>query len=464
VTFLLIGFVLVRTAIPGPLQFCRHDLFRLILGAGIGAGIVSCCLFLSLAIGIPVQFLEDTVLVVGATAALTRCRTAKCTFCCANVPTAPTRTTAAVGVLFVFVLLCTMGIFLLLSAQSPHGAWDAWAIHNLHARFLFRGATHWTDVFDPELGASHPDYPLLLPAFIASEWKAIGSDATGVPTAVAFLFTFGTVGVLTASIWLLRGTLQGLLAGAMLLGTPFFVIDQGPAQIADVPLAYFFVTALALLALYEQRPQSPGLAVLAGTSAALAAWTKNEGLLLFVSVILAYSVAIAIRRRWSDWRIMAGFALGAAPFLAVVLYFKLMFAPANRVVTVQSLIPDNILDFWRYHKVAETFALYLWGFGGLALSPILFLVAYLFIVRLRPATEIPLHVRAGSLSVLFAGAGYFMMYVSTAPALLDDLINSSLDRLLLHLWPAAILVAFSAARDHSWTNRSRRQTTPCRIW
>jgi hypothetical protein len=39
-----------------------------------------------------------------------------------------------------------------------------------------------------------------------------------------------------------------------------------------------------------------------------------------------------------------------------------------------------------------------------------------------------------------------MMYVSTAPALLDDLINSSLDRLLLHLWPAAILVAFSAAR------------------
>jgi hypothetical protein len=38
------------------------------------------------------------------------------------------------------------------------------------------------------------------------------------------------------------------------------------------------------------------------------------------------------------------------------------------------------------------------------------------------------------------------MYVSTAAWLLDWLINSSLDRLLLHLWPAAILVAFSAAR------------------
>jgi hypothetical protein len=236
VTFLLIGFVLVRTAIPGPLRFCRHDLFRLILGAGIGAGIVSCCLFLSLAIGIPVQFLKDTVLVVGATAALTRCRTAKCTFCCANVPTAPTRTTAAVGVLFVFVLLCTMGIFLLLSAQSPHGAWDAWAIHNLHARFLFRGATHWTDVFDPELGASHPDYPLLLPAFIASEWKALGSDATGVPRrgGVSFYFrdSWRTYCLDLAIAW----NVAGATCGCHAPGNAFFRHRPGAGSNCGCPV------------------------------------------------------------------------------------------------------------------------------------------------------------------------------------------------------------------------------------
>jgi hypothetical protein len=445
-TFVLIGFALVRTLIPGPPRFCRHDWFRLILGAGIGSGVVSCCLFLSLATGIPLEFLENTLLAVGAIAAFTRCRTAKCTFCCTTAPTGPRRVTAAVGVLFVVVLFCTMGVFLLVSVQSPHGAWDAWAIHNLRARFLFRGETHWTDVLSPELDFSHPDYPLLLPGFVAREWKAIGSEAIGVPAAVAFLFTFGTVGVLTASIYLLRGRMQGLLAGAVLLGTPYFVIDLGPAQMADVPLAYFLVTTLALLALYEHRPQSPGLPVLAGTSVALAGWTKNEGLLLLVSVALAYSVAVAILRRWSNWRMMAGFALGAAPVLAVVLYFKLVFAPANYVLTQQSLGPDNILALWRYRKVAETFALHLWRFGGLALSPLLFVVAYLFIVRLRPAKQIPLYVPAGALSVLFAGAGYFVMFVSTAAWLLDELINTTLDRLLLHLWPAAILVAFSAAR------------------
>src|SRR5262245_40880453 len=196
-TFVLIGFALVRTLIPGPPRFCRHDWFRLILGAGIGSGMVSCCFFLSLAIGVPVEFLENTLLAVGAIAAFTRCRTAKCTFCGTTVPTGPRRVTAAVGVLFVVVLFCTMGVFVLLSVQSPHGWWDAWGNWNLRARFLFRGETHWTDVLSPYL--AHPDYPLLLPGFVAREWKAIGSDTIGVPAAVAFLFTFGTVGVLTAS-------------------------------------------------------------------------------------------------------------------------------------------------------------------------------------------------------------------------------------------------------------------------
>ena len=46
----------------------------------------------------------------------------------------------------------------------PHGSVDAWAIWNVHARFLFRGsAGGWQNMFVPAEMQGHPDYPLLVP-------------------------------------------------------------------------------------------------------------------------------------------------------------------------------------------------------------------------------------------------------------------------------------------------------------
>src|ERR1700682_5648010 len=76
---------------------------------------------------------------------------------------------------FVFVAAAASA-FILLGFKEPHGAWDAWSIWNLHARFLARGGAQWTVLFSKQLNWSQPGYPLLLPAIIAQFWTLLRSE------------------------------------------------------------------------------------------------------------------------------------------------------------------------------------------------------------------------------------------------------------------------------------------------
>src|ERR1051325_8650528 len=136
------------------------------------------------------------------------------------------------------------------SLKNPHGAWDAWALHNLKARFIYRAGADWQLTFSSAMAWSYPDYPVLIPLTIAGCWSLIGSDTVIIPVLVAMLFTVATVGVAYSSLAILRSPSQGKLAGLTLLGTPFF-INHGANQYADIPLAYFFLATLALLSLQD---------------------------------------------------------------------------------------------------------------------------------------------------------------------------------------------------------------------
>ena len=158
--------------------------------------------------------------------------------------------------------------------KDPLGDWDAWAIWNQRARFFFRAGDQWQQAFAPIF--YHPDYPLLVPSSNARLWSYLGAEATWAPWLLGVLFTFATLGVLTAGLWRLRSRSQGLLAGMVLLGmVPF--LQRGAWQYADVPLAFYILAAVLLLLLYDaaERPQA-ALLVLSGLMAGLAAWTEER--------------------------------------------------------------------------------------------------------------------------------------------------------------------------------------------
>ena len=96
---------------------------------------------------------------------------------------------------------------------------------------------------------------------------------------------------------MIRGRSQAMLGGLMLTGTPYFLI-HGASQYADVPLGFFFLATLTLFCLQDRFPKhSRGVLVLAWMTAGMAAWTKNEGLLFLLAIVVA---RFAVSRR--DWR------------------------------------------------------------------------------------------------------------------------------------------------------------------
>jgi hypothetical protein len=323
---------------------------------------------------------------------------------------------------------------------APHGDWDAWASWNMKARMIYLGGDHWRDVFSGLLPDAVPEYPLLLPLSVAGLWLTVGSPAAIAPALLAAAFGCATVLTLGSGLSLLRSKSQGLLAGAVLAATPFFVIHES-SQYADVPLAYFFLATLVLLALYDREPDSR-LLLMAGLTAGLAAWTKNEGLVFLVAV--AASRLIFTRRR----RVLLWYLAGAAPPMIMFVYLKWFLASAsNQMVVGQGLHStlDRVADISRYRIIGNAFVDQFARVGDWPISILLLLFLYAVVQGFRDKAERGPGLRPLSAILILMLAAYFGFYLIT-PFDLQFHLQVSLNRLMMQLWPSALFVYFLTVR------------------
>jgi len=340
-------------------------------------------------------------------------------------------------ILFIFALLT----FIFLSLRNPHGNWDAWAIWNMRARFIFRGREHWKDAFTNLLDWSHPDYPLLIPLTIARIWKYIGSESCVVPTLLAMFFTFSTILLIFSSLNILRSKSQGYLAGIVLLGTSC-LIKHGASQYADVPLGFFFVATLILFTFYDRLPiKYNRILILTGITVGLSAWTKNEGLLFLLVVVIARSLVIIPIQGWKNFfRQIFIFLLGLIPILIIILYFKTNIAPPNDLLSSQGLKTfDRLIDFSRYFQISKAYIII-----SITFMPLL-LIVYLFIVGISREKKDKVSTNTSLIILSLMLTGYFFIFVVT-PYDLNWHLGSALDRLFLQLWPSFIFYFFMIVR------------------
>lgn len=342
--------------------------------------------------------------------------------------------------------------------RTASGVWDAWAIWNLRARFLFRGNEHWGDAFSPSLAWSHPDYPLMLPGSVARLWTYAGADSRLAPMLLTLAFTLITALVLIGGLWTLRGRLHAALGGLLLLSTPFY-LQMGVAQISDLPLACYALVTLVLLCLSETSARPRSLLMLAGLTAGMAAWTKNEGLLFLVALAAAWVLVGLYRREWTlEWRRLPSLALGLLPFMLLVVYFKLNLAPPNDIMEPQGGASTlaKLLDPERYRIIFREYGhQYLhWGQGAMVI-----LTAFLLLMGLKSPFRANRAQQVGLVGLVLSFAGYFAIYAITPRDLYWHLI-SSLDRLLLHMWPSALLIGFLLVREQPlpWAAEGRAIT------
>jgi hypothetical protein len=411
----LLGWLLC-TAFPD--RAARPRLERLLLdcgaGAMIGIGLTSCLFFLLRGAGLA----AEGVILAWAAYRVIRGRNA-------SKPAGESAPLVAAA-LIVTVGTATFGMMSAWDA-NPHGGWDAWAIWNLRARFLAAGIYSAPLAWSPLLGSTtHPEYPLILSAFVARGWALSHSLSQGVPMATSYLCWLALVAMVTGGVAALRGRTLGLLAGLVIVASPS-LLHEVPMQMADVPLAAYFAGAVVFLLL--DRP------VLAGILAGFAPWTKDEGWLF----LLVFLIVSAVFKRQAVLRALAG----ALPVTLLAAVFKLWFAHGSSLVS--SGVPGmahRLADAGRYGMVLAAF-----GRESIAMRagwyhPILPLIALALTLGIERR-------RDALLTFSLAGAllaGYFAVYLIT-PNDLRWQLGTSLYRLLVQVWPIVVIGLMLAMKD-----------------
>jgi len=351
--------------------------------------------------------------------------------------------------IFLILLIFSLASFLLKSfGDSPHGKWDAWAIWNFRARWFFRGGDQWAYALSDYVTDSHPDYPLLLPVSVFRAWHLFGKDAVTIPILVAGFYTYGSIILVWSAVALLRGPNQGYLAAIMMLLSTK-LIKVGAHQYSDLPLAFYILSTIILFSLKQRYPAAAlRMMYLAGLTTSCAFWTKNEGVVFGVFVVLVHFAGdMVINDRRRSIKEFSVFLLGSTPVLGALILFKLKFAPPNDIVNLNSLsyFWHNLFNFDRWHIVLAAFAeeIFLFNDGAFIL-----LALYLSISGIDKTLLKDRHYLAQTAVLVLMLGCYFLTYVIFSHNNLDDLrwhLSSSLDRLVVHIWPALVFLIFYCA-------------------
>ncbi|MBI5722455.1 MAG: glycosyltransferase family 39 protein [Planctomycetes bacterium] len=456
----LAGFGAVCLFYPGePLR--KNFLLKACLGYGAGAGLTSILYFINLACGAGLQehayIIEPVLAIVLLGAAVfvsMRARPAAGkTADSAGTPISAGESSPGRRMRWIFpaLLLCVAvlaaGRFSILANANPHGQWDAWGIWNLHARYLYE-ADEWKGMFEKENSNSHPDYPLLLPASVARVWSYACDRPQSAPILIGLGFGVCTALLMFCAVRASCGAPAAAVACAIVLGSPGLVA-QSASQYADIPFAYYLLCAAVLLT-QAQAGRERLKFLLAGLMLGLACWLKNEGLLC-LAVLSAMMILFgpSVRQWRSSIKAVLLVLVGTLPGLAAAIYYKFALAPDNYLQT--SLggtgLSAKLFDPQRYLKILSSVGVELinqdaWGIAGCAAVLIILLAAFgLRKPPVGPQTVGPRAARPILPAVLLILAGYCAVYLIT-PFDVDWQLKTSLQRVMLHVWPMAVFAVF----------------------
>lgn len=337
--------------------------------------------------------------------------------------------------------------------HRPLGSYDGMGIWTYRALQWFRSG----EAFPETIGLlleSKPGYPLLVPGLITSQFSIWGGESAAIAVATGWFFVVGIGAVTYVAVVRWRAPSVALAAVALMLSTPM-VWRWAFAQSADLPLAYLtLATAVGLTDLVLGSRQ--GKQKIGGTSRTvppwltgfflgLMVWTKNEGMVFALILIVVFAASIWIRRDGFELRGWVAVALGALPGVLATVSFKHLWVATGEIDRYLGPgLVSRLTDPTRWWEVAAAFAGQLtpgsgealWGGTWLALAGLLVIRA----VERRPGGRgrpALFYGAAFGLCLGFDAAAYLM-----TPEPLSWHLRTSLDRLLLQIVPLAVVAVF----------------------
>jgi len=214
------------------------------------------------------------------------------------------------------------------------------------------------------------------------------------------------------------------------------VMVNGAAQCADIPLAMFFLSAIACIFFYFQTKRT-ALIILGTVLAGLSIWVKNEGMmffLIYVATLLGYFLYK------KDYRVFLKIAICSIPIVICSCLYKKLTGTQNDLV--QGLVIGKTYKFAfeanRYFVVISTF-----------ISMILkkFLIFFTLVILALKGFKIKSGQKTSYIlsTIIFIACvlGYFVVYI-VAPHDITWIVENSMERIILQILPVFLfLVAVS---------------------
>ncbi len=300
------------------------------------------------------------------------------------------------------------------------GYWDAWAIWLPHAKFIASDNWDLFFRFTPQMGA-HPDYPLMLPTWIAMGWKITHSSGQIIPLLVeAAVFIFISLLALQSQ----KKYWAGLIMVFLLVYLNIF-LKWAFSGYADTMLSLFFLAAI--ISYYFFKDHSDKLMWVVGFLAASAGWVKNEGILFFVLMSFLLSIRFLKRKEWNGLKY---YIFGSLVPLLVIIGFKSGIVTSNDLVSSWHRTFNQLFEMERYGIILNFLYHTIVNFYR-PLILIIFLL--LWFRRYQFFKSLGFRIIVGLL------AGYILIY-AMSPAGLEWHLRTSADRLILQIYPVFLFV------------------------
>jgi hypothetical protein len=311
-----------------------------------------------------------------------------------------------------------------------HGAWDAWAIWNLHAGYLAETQS-WKNMFLNSVSA-HADYPLALPSFLAFLHNLTVNEllvnysfhlliAVSIPS-IIYLQTYKRAWLLSAIAFIL-------------LCKDDFYITIATYQMADTLIAFFLL--LAVIAVDNIETDKRYIIVCAAMLGCCL-WTKNEGAVLAILFTMFFYKDLLLKGAYKYSLI------GIAIPLTVYVIFKLGFAPQNDILESQNKTTLSLLTEPERYKMIYTAWKDSFNAHYYAIACMVALCILIMLIRrILPDKRI--------LFILSACIAYSLVYL-ISPHDLEWHLKTSIDRLIHQLMPISVYASLMYLTNTTFFN------------
>ena len=319
-------------------------------------------------------------------------------------------------------------------------AWDGFMIWLLKAKVVLHESLKETSFFtNRNYGFAHLKYPLLLP-FIYASFSLLtgGFNLYSARSPEFFLFIAGAFLFYYIFRKESRSSIFAMLLMTSMFLSPVFLINCG-VGVADALLSIFYCASIYYQFAFFRNGKRQDI-LLAIIFTALCAMTKNEGIALYgVSIVLFTFFSILLKPTGNSIKNSLFFALGTT--LLVLPYFLW----SSSLPATDENYPQHLSALLSMKK--------------LSLLPGIFgkFITTMFSLKFLPPSLIAIFALATVKRTFFTShlfwtrfiyfSLHFLMYIlifAVTPWNLSFLYNTALDRVILHLIPALLLLGATA--------------------